>query len=303
MIYETFGTSEFFRKVKTESKARQMIWMARFGGVDFDCPSCGNKRYYNIKTRPEIRKCAGCRKHVRLRAGTIFQDSRLPLLLWIRAIYFVMQGKRGISVMELKRHLGMKSYGTAWAMMHKIREALRQRDDRYKLKGTIELDGSAIGKRKAHNQAELLIAVETKSWIDERGRPKSKAGFAKIVVSPERKEAAQEFINRTIEAESFVNTDASQSLRNLTGVDVDYQTTDHEKEVLDSWLPWVNQVMQNLRVWVNGTHHGISAKYAQSYIAEYLHRFNRRHDPGSLFHRALTACSLAKPRTYGALFG
>jgi predicted RNA-binding Zn-ribbon protein involved in translation (DUF1610 family) len=112
MIYETLGTSEFFEKVKTELSARQMIWKARFNGSNFNCPNCGCVRYYELKTRPEIRKCAACKRHIRLRAGTIFQDSRLPLLVWVKAIYFVMQGKRGISVMELKRHLGMKSYGT-----------------------------------------------------------------------------------------------------------------------------------------------------------------------------------------------
>ena len=303
MIYETLGTSEFFEKVKTELSARQMIWKARFNGSNFNCPNCGCVRYYELKTRPEIRKCAACKRHIRLRAGTIFQDSRLPLLVWVKAIYFVMQGKRGISVMELKRHLGMKSYGTTWAMMHKIREALRQRDDRYKLKGTIELDGSAIGRRKQNNQAKLLVAVETKAWVDENGKPKSTAGFAKIAVAPERKQAVQEFIDKAIEPDSFVNADASRSFRKFHGVAVDCRVMDSNQEALDLWLPWVNRVIQNLKAWVNGTHHGIGAEYAQSYIAEYLYRFNRRHDPGSLFHRALTACALAKPKTYGALFG
>lgn len=302
MIYETLGTSEFFKKVRTEAKVRQMIWKARFNGSDFVCPNCASTRYYGLKTRPEIRKCAGCKKHVRLRAGTIFQDSRLPLLVWVRAIYFVMQGKRGMSVLELMRHLNMKSYGTVWAMMHKIREALRQRDDRYKLRGTIELDGSAIGRRKKNNQAEILVAVETKAWVDEKGRPRSKAGFAKIAVAPERKKTAQEFVNQAIEPDSFVNTDAGSSLLKLQGVQTDYRVMDYKKEALELWLPWVNRVVQNLRAWVNGTHHGIGAEYAQSYIAEYLYRFNRRHDPGGLFHRALTACALAKPKTYGALF-
>jgi hypothetical protein len=303
MIYQQIGTDEFFKKIKTEKDARNMLWKAKFESLDFKCSGCHSNRYYTLKSRPEIRKCAQCRRHIRLRAGTIFENSKLPLLTWVRAIYFVMQGKRGISVLELKRHLKMKSYGTTWALMHKIREALRQRDNRYKLKGTVELDGSAIGKLKRQNQAPLLVAVETKAWIDEKGKPRSKAGFAKIAVLPETKKEAQHFVDQAIEKESFVNTDASQSLRNSEGVYTDYRVMDSDKEALESWLPWVNRVIQNLRTWINGTHHGVEAKYVRSYIAEFLYRFNRRHDPKGLFHRALTACVLAKPKTYGVLFG
>ena len=223
--------------------------------------------------------------------------------MWLKAIHLVMQSKRGISALELKRHLNMTSYGTAWAILHKIREALRQRDDRYKLKGTIELDGSAIGRIKRQNQAPLLVAVETKSWVDENGKPRSKAGFAKIAVANETKKEAQSFINQAIEPRSLVNTDASASLRNLKNINGDYRIMDSDKEELELWLPWVNRVTQNLKAWLNGTHHGIEAKYAQPYIAEFLYRFNRRHDPWGLFHRALTACASANPKTYVALFG
>ncbi len=96
--------------------------------------------------------------HNRLRAGTIFEHSKTDLLKWLRAIYFVMQGKRGVSALELQRHLGMKSYGTVWSMLHKIREALRQRDEDYKLKGQIELDGAVFGRRETGTQREVLVA-------------------------------------------------------------------------------------------------------------------------------------------------
>jgi transposase-like protein len=303
MMYEVFGTEKFFQKVKTEANAREMFWRAKFNGSKFSCPHCGHKKCGLLRSRPEVRKCSACQKHVRLRAGTILEHSKISLLLWVKAIYFIMQGKRGISVLELQKRLRMSSYGTTWSIMHKIREALRQRDDCYKLKGTVEFDGSAIGKLRKKNQAPLLVAVETKTWIDEKGRPKSKAGFAKIAVAPETKIDAQRFVNKAIEKGSFVNTDASPSLRSVTGVNADYRVMDHNKEALESWLPWVHRVTQNLRAWINGTHHGIEAKYAQPYIAEFLYRFNRRHDPEGLFHRALTACALAKPKTYGALFG
>ena len=102
------------------------------------------------------------------------------MLLWLQAICFVTQGKRGISALELQTELEMKAYGTVWTMLLKIREALRQRDEQYKLKNTIELDGATFGRRHTGNQADVLVAIESKDWIDKKGKPKSKAGFGEV---------------------------------------------------------------------------------------------------------------------------
>jgi hypothetical protein len=81
----------------------------------------------------------------------------------------------------------MKSYGTTWTILHKIRTALKERDDKYILKDVIELDGASFGKRHTGNQADALVAIETKDFIDDKGKPKSRAGFAKIMVAPEKR--------------------------------------------------------------------------------------------------------------------
>jgi hypothetical protein len=226
-----------------------------------------------------------------------------PILTWLRAIALVTQGKRGISALELQRQLGMTSYDTAWRMLQKIRESLRQRDENYPLKGVIELDGASFGKKDKGNQAEVLVAVESKDWIDEKGRRKEKAGFAKVKVSPETKAQAQEFVKQTMKPGSFVNTDASPALRELHGVEADYRVMANDPKALEAWLPWVHRFISNAKAWIIGTHHGVDAKYLGRYLSEYAYRFNRRHDLDSLFHRALTACALAKPTTAQVLFG
>ena len=53
----------------------------------------------------------------------------------------------------------------------------------------------------------------------------------------------------------------------------------------------MHRFISNAKTWLLGTHHGIDAKYLDRYMAEYTYRFNRRHDPDSLFHRALYACA------------
>lgn len=301
MGYQKYKGLSFFKKINTEEKARQLVWAVKFGGKDFVCSKCKNESFYSISTEPEIRQCRSCNHHERLRVNTIFNNSKLPLLIWVRGIYLAMQGKRGISALELQSRLGLGSYRTAWRMLHKIRRSLQQRDERYKLKEIIELDGSGFGNKANNNQRRVLVAIETKEWTDSKGRKKEKAGFAKVVVAPERRKDIQKFLDKNVEKRAMVNTDAGASVTKIKGYDHDYQIIDSDPEKVKQWLPWVHRFISNAKTWLVGTHHGVRKQYLELYLAEYTYRFNRRHDPDSLFHRALTACVEAEPITNSRL--
>jgi len=77
-------------------------------------------------------------------AGTIFQDSHLPLTIWFRAMWQVTSQKNGISALGLQRVLGLGSYKTAWAMLHKLRRAM-VRPGRERLSGSVEADETYLG--------------------------------------------------------------------------------------------------------------------------------------------------------------
>jgi len=303
MEYLKFKGWEVLRKINTEEKARNFVWKTKFAGKDFVCPDCQGESFWEYRNEPEIRKCQGCEKHVRLRKGTLFENSKTSILRWVRAIYFVISSKRGMSALELKRLLGMSSYGTVWAMLHKIRRALQSRDDQYKLKDFAEVDGAYFGSSHTGNQRPVLVAVETREWVDKKGKRRERAGFAKIKLGKERHEEVKEFLGQAMEPGSKLKSDASRALIHQQGYEMRYQTTNSTKEGTDSWLPWVHRFISNAKAWVIGTHHGVEAKYLELYLAEFAYRFNRRHDPEGLFHRALRACTLSGPHTYGSLFG
>lgn len=301
MEYKRLKPFEISSEIQTEADAREWFWRCRFSGKDFVCPRCACERYYRLETRPEVLTCKGCLRQIRLRAGTILENSKLPLLIWVRALELAMQGKRGISASEVQRVLAMTRYETAWGMMQKIREALRQRDEPYRLSGLVELDGAAFGKRSSGHQETVLVAVQEKDWVDDHGRPKHAAGFAKVLVAPESTICAQQFSDRYIVPGTMVNTDGDPSYQKLSGVQHDYRVMQGDPQELDRWLPWVHKFISNARIWMLGTHHGVAMKNLGRYLAEYTYRFNRRHDPTSLFHRALTACALAAPVTFEVL--
>ncbi|MFT5259528.1 MAG: hypothetical protein ACI810_001273 [Gammaproteobacteria bacterium] len=147
-----------------------------------------------------MRTCKSCRRQTRLRAGTLFESSKTPLLIWVNALFYVMQGKRVISAQELQRHLRLKSYGSVWGILQKIRTALQQRDDGYELSaGVIELDGANFGRRETGNQGDALVAIGTITWVDKKGLTKQRAGFAKGLVAKEAKENAQQLVDEGVQ--------------------------------------------------------------------------------------------------------
>jgi Zn ribbon nucleic-acid-binding protein len=296
--YSRLSAATFFRKVSSEALARNLIWEKRFGEAGFLCPECQSKLYWELKCNPEIRECRKCHHHVRLRSGTIFEHSKVPMLEWVRALFFVMQDKRGVSALQLQRQLGMSRYATVWYLLHKIRRALMQRDAGYQLKNIIELDGGFFGKKVNDNKSSVFIAVERKEWVNEKGKAKSKAGFAKVYVDKdgdETKETAQTFVTQSIKSGSTVRTDKRGSYKNLSGIKVEQTEKGATREEVAVHLPWVHKFISNAKTWLLGTHHGINKKYVGNYLGEYTYRFNRRHDPNSLFSRALSACVAASP--------
>lgn len=299
--YNHCTVPEFFSKISHEEAARRLAWRLKFDGIDFKCPKCEGQAFYQHRLRAEIRECKACCTRVRLRKDTIFENSKVSMLNWVRCLFLVMQGKRGISALEVQKQLRLGSYRTAWFMLHRIRKGLQERDDQYQLSGVIEFDGAVFGKKSTKTEVEVLVAVETKSWVDEKGREKARAGFAKIIVAPENGTAAQKFVSKFIKPESFVNTDGSPSLYNVEGVDADYRVMNSTQEKLNDWLPWVHRFISNAKAWVIGTHHGVKPKYLNRYLSEYSYRFNRRHDPESLFYRALGTCCKTKPLKLRAL--
>jgi transposase-like protein len=303
MSYVRFKGMSFFKQIRTEEAARALIWKTKFEGKEFVCPDCKSEKYWGFTCEPEIRKCQGCGKHVRLPAGTMFENSKISMLNWTRAIYFVMSSKRGISALELQRRLELGSYHTALGLLKKIRHSLLQRDSKYQLSDSIELDGTSFGRAKNLNQQEVMVAIETKSWIDEKGNEKTKAGFAKVIVANETRENAEKFISKNIKPGSSINTAAGKAFTHTSvpGIDLDYREMDSKQEKVNEWLPWVHRFISNAKSWIVGTHHGVRAKYLELYLAEYTYRFNRRHDPDSLFHRAISAMSQADPMTLGRL--
>ena len=110
------------------------------GPIGVECPRCQSTHRVDIKLTRQF-DCAECEYHFSVQAGTIFNDSHLPLD-WFTATLLLCEAKKGMSAQQLKRTLWGQhkgSYKTAWYLCHRIRRAMRKAE-RPMLDGTVEMD-------------------------------------------------------------------------------------------------------------------------------------------------------------------
>jgi transposase-like protein len=212
--------------------------------------------------------------------------TKLPLRTWFWAIFLVGRDKKGISAVQLKRDIGVKTYRTAWLLLHKLRSSFDEKSEEFRLCGTVEVDEAYVGRAapgehggRGHSAACVVAAVERS--------PEGPLGSVRLaVVESASSWNLTRFIAREVDkATAVVHTDGFQSYSDLKCMGFT-----HEKHVSARptgrgrpVLPGVHLVFSNLKTWLRGRFHGVSRKYLPAYLAEFAYRFNRRADPPRLF--------------------
>src|SRR6266581_2826068 len=68
-----------------------------------------------------------------------------------------------------------------------------------------------------------------------------------------------------------------------------------------SVLPWVHRIFSNLKVWALGVYHGLRRRHLQSYLDEFVFRFNRRRTRHAAFRSLLGIAAAHQPLSYKML--
>lgn len=232
-------------------------------------------------------------------AGTIFQDSHLPLRLWFRAIWWFTNQKSGISALGMQRALGIGSYRTAWTCLHKLRRAM-VRPNREPLTGKVEVDETMIGGRRkgtpggrvVGDKAVVLVAVERRKFGAGRVR------FKQIPLATG--DRLVQFVKQSVASGSTVITDG---LPAYVGVLKPHGYI-HETEIGSNALPSLHRVAALLKRWLLGIYQGrVSWEQLDHYLDEYAFRFNRRASSsrGKLFYRLVQQAVAVEPTPYAKL--
>lgn len=100
------------------------------------CPHCGSENVYHFSDN-KAHKCGNCRKRFSIKVGTIFEDSKIPLVKWFIAIGMLTSHRNGIASTQLARDISV-TQKTAWFMLHRLRCAAKTKSFNRPLPGTIE---------------------------------------------------------------------------------------------------------------------------------------------------------------------
>jgi transposase-like protein len=295
---------ELEQRFSSEAQCREYMAALRWP-EGFNCPSCGGKKAWTAKRGRWV--CVVCRHQVTVTAGTIFQDTRLPLRLWCRAVWHVTSQKNGASALGLQRVMGFGSYQTAWTMLHKLRRAM-VRPGRDKLSGRIEVDETQVGGvtpgqkgRGVPGKALVVIAAE------EDGAGIGRIRMARIPDGSA--EHLHRFIQQTIAQESCVHTDGWKPYQGIEQLGYAHEVSKlkgQPKSAATELLPRVHRVAALLKRWLLGTHQGaISPDHLDYYLDEFTFRFNRRTSTsrGKLFYRLMQQALQVPPAPYASLVG
>ena len=289
----------------------------------FECPKCQAKgEPGRIATRPHILRCRACRKETRLMAGTVMQDSHMPMQTWFWGAYLLTSLTPGMSAVQFQRQLGIATYETAFQMLHKLRAGMvREGRDRIGGKYPVEVDETYVGGKTrgegkgVHHGIIVAGAVEVRvrKPTDPKNMQHSKAvprrggkyaGRLRLSVVPDRSaKSLVRFVDDNVEGGTVI-TDAWQGYAGLRARDYDHQPVPERGDpaVAEEYLPLIHLVFSNLKTWINGVHHGVDPQHLQAYCNEFVFRFNRRFYPFNSFRSLLGIAADSEAHTYAGLY-
>jgi len=293
--------TEMEEQFRTEQSCRDYLFRLRWPN-GFECPRCKGREAWT--TNRDLFLCRRCRSQISLVAGTIFQDTRKPLALWFRAIWYVVSQKTGASALGVQRVLGLGSYRTAWTWLHKLRRAM-VRPGRDRLSGRVEVDDAYVGGRaeggfgRTKGQKALIVVA-----AEEEGKRIGRIRMRRVTEATA--ENLQGFVCAAVEPGSVVHTDGWQGYSGLDkkGYIHEVSPVSQQPKKESSLLPRVHRVISLLKRWLLGTHQGaVSGEHLDYYLDEFTFRFNRRtsRHRGKLFYRLLQQAMAVEPTTYSQM--
>ena len=222
----------------------------------------------------------------------------------------------GQSAVQFQRQLGISRYETAFQLLHKLRTATVRPDrDTIGTEHPVEVDETLVGGRThgsgrgVHHKTLVVGAVEvrTREPDEKHHRRSVYAGRLRLEVIPDRKpETLTSFVEDNVTKGAVVRTDGWHGygeLEKSLGYLHEAVVLEGDPELAEKHLPMIHLIFSNLKTWLEGTHHGrIEPRHLQSYLNEFVFRFNRRFYPMNSFNSILGISSRTVPQTYEQLY-
>jgi transposase-like protein len=272
-------------RFSTEDQARTYLESVRWENGRY-CPHCGNAdeaRIYPItanpakKVRAGLYDCGECRLSFTVTVGSIFESTKIPLNKWLIAYFLLCGSKKGVSALQIQRHLAIGSYRTAWFMMHRIRYAMRDAIETEPLTGTVEVDETYVGGRRRNTP---------------RGRPGPESHKAPVVALVQRGGKVRSMhmarvtganlkavLRQHVDPKATLMTDEYRIYRKPGREFAKHETVNHGAGEYVRGSAHVNTAewfFSLLKRGINGIYHHVSKQHLGQYLGEFDFRYNTR---------------------------
>lgn len=267
----------FITEYSDEEKCKKLFKSYR-DKVGVVCKKCGSREHYWQQSIRQY-ECKHCKFRTTLRSGTILEASKLPYRYWIMTMFLMSISKKSFSALEMQHMLGHKRYEPIWAMMHKIRAGMGNRESRYKLDGEIELDDAFMevvkertidpltGKREkmkrgrgSQRQAKVMVLTKIISDPETATLTGGKKGRSfrfvkmKVMKTLGSKEIHKE-LKKSVDKDASIISDGWSGYEKLNTVVKNHQYYQIDSKLADKVLPWVHTMISNAKRSLLGTHH------------------------------------------------
>jgi transposase-like protein len=289
----------------TDERARELLERLRWPNGP-KCVRCQGDAV-RLANSMKLLYCKACDYQFTVTAGTVFNDSHLPLIKWLTATYLLCEARKGMSANQIKRNIGV-SYKTAWFLCHRIRSAMKEVNPE-PLSGIIEMDETFVGGKR-------------RIKIDGRDRRGHHAKDKEIVVGIKQRGGQLRFFK----AEDISSGTLAKYIKENVSADVDvimtdewnaypkaimaagisgrkHETVKHKAGVYvdgDVTTNGIESAFSLLKRGIIGSWHKVSAKHLPAYLEEMTFRFNRRNSK-TLFLETLQHMITADPLSYEKL--
>lgn len=308
---------EFQRMFPDEAACLRYLEKMRWpdGFICKECSFAGEP--FRLLAHPRKLKCRSCHHVESVTSGTVMHRSKVSLLIWFWATYYMATQTPGISALELQKKFGIKGYETAFQILHKLREAMaRPNLDKIGTHWSLELDLIYVGGKTRKgiqgltDQVPVILSVEI--CRKEIRNPKTKkiikhglAGRIRLQKTPNKKaDYIDKFATNFITQGATIVSDDGTEFTNLKKLGFDHRPVPMrgDREKMDKHLPMISRVTANLKTWIDGTFHSVGQKHLQGYLNEFMFRFNRRFYRASSFRTLLGFGILHAGPTYKEVY-
>lgn len=226
-------------------------------------------------------KCKGSNRYFTVKTGTIFEDTKIPLVKWFMALYIFSSHKKGISSHQLARDIDV-TQKTGWFLMHRLRYAFAHPNFRAAMEGIMEVDETCVGGKESHkykgrktdgNQGHSLkTKAAVFGMLGREGHV-----IAQVVPSVDAATLLP-IIEETAETSSAIVSGEYQVHRRVAQVYTHEFVRPSAKEFVDgrAYTNGLEGFWTHFKRMIDGMYHNVSMEHLQAYVNKFSLRWNTR---------------------------